>query len=191
MIRTRISQRPLRSRAGKKMPVAAIVAVSINGVIGNRGDIPWMGKLPADMKWFRERTKGSTVIMGRKTFESIGKPLPGRLNVVVSHSHATSVLVSGGGLGYVQSSSLEKAIRFYNTPDKLTFVIGGSQIYRSALELDLIDYLYVTEIHHEFEGDAFFPALNDSWVELLSMRHEPDADNLYPYTFKVFQKIRG
>ena len=132
------------------MKVSIIVAMSENGVIGVDNALHW--HLPKDFEMLKQRTAGKPLVMGRKTHESIGRPLPGRLNVVVTRNEnyrsEGCVVVSSllEGLGKAQDSGQEEL-----------FIFGGSQIYKQVLDLGLVDVMYITEIHQKIEGDSFFP----------------------------------
>jgi dihydrofolate reductase len=142
-------------------------------VIGIDNRLPW--RLPADMKHFRVLTLGKPVLMGRKTFDSIGKPLPGRTNIVVSQDpdfHPAGVTVA---------RSLAEALSAAHEAEEI-MVIGGASFY--AQLLPEAQRLYLTEIHHDFAGDAFFPAWNPGeWHEIKRVDHAADGDNIYPYSF--------
>ena len=146
------------------MIISIIVAFDKVRTIGFRNRLPW--HLPADLKHFKSVTMGHSIIMGRKTFESIGKPLPGRKSVVITNN-----------IGYFQEGitvvhSIEQAIHECKNESEV-FIIGGAQIFRHSLHL--ADKLYVTKIHHHFEGDTWFPEIsNTEWVEGLSEENEPD-----------------
>ena len=131
--------------------ITMIAALSENNVIGNDGGIPW--NIPEDMKHFRELTTGNTVIMGRKTYESLPEdytPLPDRQNIVLSRSDPD--------IEAEVAESLEDA---YRKSDNRIFIIGGESVYRQALED--ADRLEITRVHRELEGDAFFPEIDDRW----------------------------
>jgi dihydrofolate reductase len=136
--------------------VVLVAAVAANGVIGNGGGIPW--RIPEDMAHFRRVTTGNTVVMGRKTFDSIGRPLPGRLNIVVTRQPGWShdgVFVAG---------SLEGAVALAQGLDGDIMVIGGGQIYAEALSL--ADGQVLTEVHQSPDGDAHYPSFSgDEWRE--------------------------
>jgi dihydrofolate reductase len=129
----------------------SIAAVAKNGVIGNGLQLPW--NIPADLKFFRDSTRGHLVLMGRKTFDSLGKPLPNRTNVVITRDQNRSYD------GAETFHSLESAIQFFNpknpSPDETAFVIGGAEIYRQAIPY--IEEAWITEIQQDAEGDVFFP----------------------------------
>jgi|WetSurMetagenome_2_1015567.scaffolds.fasta_scaffold786513_2 dihydrofolate reductase len=137
--------------------LSLIVAVSRNGVIGAGGKMPW--HLPEDLKFFKRTTLGHAVIMGRKTFESIGKPLPGRGNIVVSRGIQTldpAILRI--------APSIESAVAIARETDPEPFVIGGAAIYAEAMPL--VTRMYITEVHREVEGDVLFPSFNRAeWRE--------------------------
>ena len=143
------------------MKVSLIVAVSQNGVIGNDNDLIW--HLPKDMKFFKDTTLDHHVIMGRKNFESIPhkfRPLPNRTNVVVTKQadyFAKDCIIV---------NSVEEGLNIARkNGDKEPFIIGGGQIYKLALERDLVDKIYLTKVHYNFEGDTFFPTLASKWKE--------------------------
>ena len=135
--------------------IALIAAKAANGVIGSNGKLPW--HLSTDLKRFKSLTVGHSVIMGRKTWESIGKPLPDRQNIVVTSSNLQS-------FGIEVAHSLIDAIDIVNLPAPI-FVIGGAKIYQQALPLATM--IYLTEIMNSVEGDVVFPQLNpNEWIEL-------------------------
>jgi dihydrofolate reductase len=137
-----------------KFSISILVAVADNGVIGSGNRLPW--RIPEDLKRFRQLTTGHTVIMGRKTFESIGKPLPDRKNVVISRTMPLSGSV-------VVARSLEEALQAAQG-DEL-FIIGGDSVYRQAMPL--VQQLHVTHVHTLAEGDAFFPEISEKdWVRV-------------------------
>lgn len=151
------------------MTVALIVAAARNGVIGRNNELPW--RLPEDLKYFKAVTLGKPVIMGRKTHESIGRPLPGRLNIVVSRQAREG---QDSDLRWVTDieAALELARR--EQPDANEIIImGGEEIYRQSLPL--ADRVYLTRIDLEVEGDAHFPSLNDE--EWYLSDEQPGAEN--------------
>ncbi len=156
-----------------------VVAYDTNRAIGANGDIPWIGKLPADMRHFRELTTGSTVIMGRKTYDSIGKALPNRTNIVVTRQD-----ISIEGVIFVHS--IEEAYEKADS-DKVC-IIGGAQIY--GLALDTADTIYATEIKTESNGDVFFPTLSSEWAETERQEFQADENNLFDYSFVTYTKQR-
>lgn len=145
-----------------KPEIIIIVAFSKNGrIIGNNGRIPWT--LPEDLQHFKELTTGNAIIMGRKTFESIGRALPERMNIVVTRNKDFCVEDA-----YI-AKSLEKAIEIAkNAGYKKIFICGGQQIYQQMM--DYADYIYATEVCGEYEGDAFFPKINEN--EFVEVKRE-------------------
>lgn len=138
--------------------VSIIVAKSENGVIGRDGKLPWY--IPEDLKRFKKLTTGKTVIMGRKTYESLpkeSKPLPDRINIVISKNKNFSAK------DCIVVDSLEKAIKKSDN-NKEIFIIGGGEIYKESLKYS--DKIYVTEVEGNFEGDTFFPTLDSKWKEV-------------------------
>ena len=166
------------------MRVSLIVAVSENGVIGKDNDLIW--HLPKDMKFFKETTLGHHVIMGRKNFESIPhkyRPLPNRTNVVITRQSDYKAE------GCLVVNSLEASLEISKiNGDTEPFIIGGGQIYKIALEQNLVDRIYLTKIHHTFDGDTFFPELNSEWKEIKRQDCFSDEKNKYDYSFIVLEK---
>jgi len=164
------------------MTVSLIVAVSSNGVIGRDGGLPW--HLPADLKHFKRTTMGHHLIIGRRTWDEVAKPLPGRTMVVVTRSRN----FAPEGAQVVRS--VEEALELAASDDE-PFIGGGSQIYRIALACDLVDRVYLTRIHAEVEGDTLFSNFDlDEW-ELASEEHyESDEKNEYPYSFLVYERVK-
>ncbi|MCB0569966.1 MAG: dihydrofolate reductase [Phaeodactylibacter sp.] len=165
------------------MTVSAILAADRNLTIGKDNDIPW--HLPADLKYFKRRTLNHHVIMGRKTFESIGIPLPKRTNIVISRNSffiASNCLVA---------RSVEEALAMaYDNGEDEAFIIGGGEIYR--LSMPYLDRIYLTEVATEtIGGQVFFPELNpEEWALISSEPHEPDEKNAFAYIFKVYERIK-
>lgn len=158
---------------------AIVVAMDRNSGIGANNDLLWQRDMPADLKHFKEITTGGTVIMGRKTYESIGRPLPNRENIVVSRGAFTAD-------GVVHASSLEEAYQ-KATRDNV-FIIGGGQIYEQAL--NDMDVLYVTQVDTVFpEATVFFPRVDClTWREVSRDHHEPDENNAYAYDFVMYKQ---
>ncbi|MFL5766120.1 MAG: dihydrofolate reductase [Bacteroidia bacterium] len=163
--------------------ISIIVAVGNDNVIGKDNALIW--HLPADMKFFKEKTMGHCVITGRKNYESIPekfRPLPGRTNIVITRQnnyHAP---------GAVVVDSIGKAIELAKeSGDEEIFIIGGAEIFRQSL--NITDRIYLTKIHHSFEGDVFFPELNASeWVETSRNKGITDEKNKYEYEFITLEK---
>jgi len=167
------------------MIVSIIAALDRNRGIGIGNQLPW--RLPADLKRFRELTMGHHIIVGRKTFESIGKPLPGRQMIIVTRDRG----YSAAGLVV---HSIEEAIDLARErPESEVFVCGGAGIYAQAISL--ADVMYLTLVDAEVAADAFFPAFDQrDWEERESLHHPADGRNQYPFTFKVMTRmprIRG
>lgn len=161
------------------MRLSIIAAMSANRVIGSNNDLPW--RLPADWKRFKSLTMGHHLIMGRKTFESIGQPLPGRTTIVITRQ--TGFAPAGGVL---VAHSIDQALQMV-TGDNEVFVAGGAQIYQQMLPR--ADRLYLTSIHAEFEGDTDFPEFEESDWQLISEENqEPDEKNPYSYSFLVYER---
>jgi len=165
------------------MTVSLIVALSANRVIGRDGGLPWY--LPADLRHFKRTTMGHHLIIGRKTWEEVGKPLPGRDMVVVTRSRD----FAPEGVQVVRS--VEQALEIAATDDE-PFIGGGAQIYRIALAGDLVDRLYLTRIHTEIEGDTIFPKIDfDTWELVSEDHHEADEKNKFAFSFLVYERCSG
>lgn len=160
------------------MEKCIIAAVADNGAIGRGNALLW--HIPADMKYFRELTTGSTVIMGRRTFESIGKPLPKRRNIVVSRS---GIAIDGVST----ARSLEEAFGLSGNPDTC-FIIGGGEIYRQAMAF--ADRLYITEVHLVADdADTFFPEISpDLWKEETRSRRMTDESSGVEFEFVEYRR---
>lgn len=168
----------LKAKDCKDMPVISlIVAVDENDAIGAEGDL--LCNLPADMAHFKAVTTGHSVIMGRKTFESLPNgALPGRRNIVITRGYKTFENAETAG-------SLENALKLCEN-EKEIFIIGGGEIYRQSIEI--ADKIYMTVIHHSFgKADTYFPELDkNKWKLQSSETHRADNNNLYAYTFNVY-----
>lgn len=155
-----------------------IVAYDKNHGIGASNDLLWKNDLPADLKHFKDITTGSSIVMGRKTYESIGRALPDRQNVVISHN--TNPIDGVEVVG-----SLEDAYAVAKGPD--IYVIGGGQIYNLAI--DSVDRIYATEVSGEFPADVFFPTFDLTiWNEISRQHHKADEQNKYDYDFVIYEK---
>ena len=164
--------------------VSLIVAVSTNRVIGKDNDLAWV--LPLDLKYFKETTKNHYVIMGRKNFESIPekyRPLPNRTNVIVTRNKDYQAE------GCIVVSSIEKALELAkNAKDQEPFIIGGGQIYKYAIENNLVDKIYLTRVHAQIEGDTFFEDLNNEWKLVCETTNKADHRHAFDFTFLIYQK---
>jgi dihydrofolate reductase len=162
------------------MTISLIVAAAENNVIGKDNKLPWT--LPADMKYFKNITWAMPVVMGRKTFEALGKPLTGRTNIVITRNKDWSA----EGVKTVKSID-EAIIAAAATDAKEIFVIGGGEIFKSVMSS--ADKIYLTRVHHSFEGDAFFPEINKKEWEVASNRdYTADEKNPYSLSFQVWQR---
>jgi dihydrofolate reductase len=162
------------------MKVKLIVAKAENNAIGKGNDLIW--RLPADLKFFKSTTIGHTLIMGRKTFESIGRPLPGRTTIIITRDKNYKQE------GCIIAHSIENALELVKNDDS-PFIAGGATIYKQAFEMDIIDEMIITEVHEEFEADAFFPNIDLSkWEELSRDKHLADEKNKYNYSFVTYSK---
>jgi dihydrofolate reductase len=157
------------------MRLSIVVAASENNVIGVGNRLPW--RLPDDLKRFKALTMGKPILMGRKTFESIGKPLPGRRNIVITRQAGRAID------GVTVVNSLEEALAAEQSASEL-MLIGGADIYRQALALT--HTIYMTRVHATFAGDAFFPQLNASAWRVLEREHHPaDERHAHAFTFET------
>ncbi len=162
--------------------VSILVAASENNVIGKGNAIPW--QMPADMRYFRRLTTGNVVIMGRKTYESIGKLLPDRANVIVTRQ--PDMKVAGAFVAHSLRDALEKG----KASGRNVFVIGGEDIYKQALPY--VDRVYLTRIHAHIDGDAYFPPLNKTeWMLVSSESKMPDEKHKFAFDFEVYQRINN
>jgi dihydrofolate reductase len=158
-----------------------IVAMGENRVIGGSGHIPW--HLPADFKHFKELTMGHPIVMGRKTFESIGKPLPGRTNIVITRDAA----YQHEGVVVVASPEAALAEGAASPGNDEMFVIGGTEMYK--LFLPQAKKIYLTQVHGSFEGDVFFPELSEGeWRLTSSEENKKDEKNPFDFTYLVYER---
>ena len=159
--------------------ISIIVAASENGVIGRQGELPW--RLSDDLQHFKAITMGKPIIMGRKTWESIGRPLPGRRNIVITRQRG----FAADGCDVV--ASLDDAITAAEDAQEIV-VIGGSQIY--ALALPLAERIYLTRVHADVEGDASFPAVDATRFCLVAdEHHKADERNEFDFSFRVYDRV--
>ncbi len=162
------------------MKLSIIAAVSNNNVIGNDNRLIW--HMPADLKRFKNITMGHTLIMGRKTFQSIGKPLPGRKTIVVTRQKDFDTQ------GCQKASSFKEAIKLVKDQSEV-FIAGGAEIYQQALESHYTKKIYLTRIFADFEGDTYFPELDtQKWQVIDRADYEPDEKNIYPYAFLEYKR---
>ena len=165
------------------MIVSLIVAVSENGVIGYQGGIPW--RLPADLQMFKQTTMGHTLIVGRKTYESIGRPLPGRRMMVLSRQQDYTAAGCQVVDGLPEALELAKL-----HGENEAFVAGGAQVFAQALPL--ANRIYWTQVHADVEGDTFFPEFErDEWVEQERTEFSADGENAYGFAFSVLTRRVG
>ena len=158
--------------------ISMIVAADENNTIGKDNDLIW--HLPDDLKFFKRMTSSHTIIMGRKTFESVGKPLPKRINIIITRDNSYTQE------GCVVVHSLEDALKEASKTDENPFIVGGEQIYRLALPI--ADLVYLTRIHHKFEGDRHFPELGEEWKQVECIEHAIDEKHKYAFTFNTYEK---
>lgn len=160
--------------------LSAIVAMAENRVIGKNNQLPW--HLPADLRHFKQITTGNAIIMGRKTYESIGKPLPNRTNIVISRNLSYRVP------GCQVVGSIEEAVEIAEAEKRAEiFIIGGSEVYEQLMPY--VEKIYMTIVHQNFEGDAYFPELNSSeWTETEREDHAADAENKVGYSFVTLKR---
>ncbi|MDR0940809.1 MAG: dihydrofolate reductase [Bacteroidales bacterium] len=162
------------------MKIAIIAAVAQNNVIGNNNSLIW--HLPADLRYFKQKTTGHHIIMGRNTFDSLGgRPLPNRTTVIITRNENYTAPE-----GCLVAHSLQEAIALCTNDDEI-FICGGSQIY--ALAFDYATDMYLTRVHHSFEGDALFPDFDISQWELIKTEQQyADEKNHYDFSFNHFVK---
>lgn len=157
--------------------ISVIVAVAENGVIGDKNSLLW--HISEDLKHFKAHTSGHPVIMGRKTFDSLGRPLPNRQNVVITRQN---IEIEGCTIVH----SLQEAVALFD-PDDEIFIIGGAQIYAEAMPI--ADRFILTRVHHSYRGDTSFPDWNKSeWKLVSSQRNECGANYPYPFTFEEYHR---
>lgn len=163
------------------MIVSAIVAAAKNNVIGKDNEIPWY--LPADLAYFKKTTLNHHVIMGRKCYDSVGRPLPKRVNIVVTRNPFFKAD------GVIVAHSVEEALGVaFDGGETEVFILGGGHIYRESMEL--WDKLYLTEVDLEPEGDVFFPEIDASeWTETWREAHDADAKNEHAYVFRILERV--
>jgi len=159
------------------MIISIIVAIGENNAIGKNNQLLW--HMPADLRHFKNKTAGHTIIMGRKTFDSVGKPLPNRRNIIVTRQNITIP-------GCEVVKSIDDAIALCKGEDEV-FIGGGAEIYREAI--DKTDRIYLTIIHKIFDADTFFPEIDfTQWVETEREDHQPDDKNELSYSFITLER---
>ncbi|MFV8454794.1 type 3 dihydrofolate reductase [Vibrio owensii] len=159
------------------MIISMIAAMADNRIIGKDNQMPW--HLPADFAWFKRCTMGKPVVMGRKTYESIGRPLPGRLNIVISRDASFSIE------GVTTVTSIEQALEVAGEVEEV-MIIGGGAIYAACLPM--ANKLYVTHIEAEIDGDTQFPDWGSEFKETYSEAYQADEKNAYNMRFTVLEK---
>ena len=159
------------------MLISLIAAMASNRVIGDKGAIPW--KIPGEQKMFKEITIGHTVIMGRKTFESIGRPLPRRTNIVITRQTAYSAP------GCIVVDDLPRALKCCPIEEKEAFICGGGQLYQETLPL--ADRIYLTVINKEIAGDTYFPEIPQTNFRVIKSEH---ISGVEPYDFYIYERIK-
>lgn len=157
--------------------ISLIVVHDLNRVIGQDNKMPW--HIPNELAYFKEKTMGKAIVMGRSTFESIGRPLPGRLNIVITRN------ASYDAEGVTVVHSIEEAIEIANKHHEEVMIIGGEQIFKEVLPY--ADLLYITLIEHEFEGDTFFPSYEQDW-EAISTSEQHSTDSGLKYTYMLYKR---
>jgi dihydrofolate reductase len=159
------------------MIVSSVVAISENNAIGKDNKLLWY--LPTDLKHFKQITNGQTIIMGRKTFDSMGKPLPNRRNIVITRN--PDLKLDGAEV----TNSVAEALSLCKTEEEV-FIIGGAEIYKQAM--DQTNRIYLTRVHQRFDADAYFPELDmTKWVETAREEHQPDEKNNIAFTFLTLE----
>jgi len=160
------------------MTISIVVAISENRAIGKDNKLLWY--LPNDLKHFKAITTGNTVIMGRKTYESVGKPLPNRRNIIITRQ---DIAIEGCEV----VNSIKAALELCRT-EREVFIVGGAEIYKQSLHLT--DRIYLTVVHKQFEGDSFFPEIKKTdWLQVSREDHQPDEKNSLPYSFITYERV--
>lgn len=160
--------------------ISIIVAIADGGVIGGENSLLW--HISEDLRRFKAITTGHPVVMGRKTYESIGRPLPNRVNVVVSRNRDMQIA------GCEVVGSLDEAVKLFSESEEI-FIIGGGEIYRQAMPI--ADKLYLTRVHCEYKGDTFFPEINPDEWQLIDKESFDRGDKFeYPFEFENFERVK-
>jgi dihydrofolate reductase len=159
------------------MTVSIVVAIAENYAIGKNNQLLW--HMPADLKHFRQITSGHTIIMGRKTYDSVGKPLPNRRNIIITRQDITIP-------GCEVVKSVDEALELCAGEEEV-FIVGGAEIYKLAM--GRTDRIYLTIIHHSFDADTLFPEIDYmDWKEAAREDHQPDEKNKFPYSFITLER---
>ncbi|MDT7832361.1 dihydrofolate reductase [Flavobacteriaceae bacterium S356] len=160
--------------------ITIIAAIGSRNELGKDNDLIWY--LPADLKRFKKVTIGNYIVMGRNTYESIGKPLPNRTTVIITRNKSYTQE------GCIVAHSIEEALEI-SKEQQHVFIIGGAEIYKQCLQNDLVDRLDITRVHEQFEADVFFPEIDSKKWEIISREdHEADEKNKFDYSFISYQK---
>lgn len=160
------------------MIVSIVVAIAEDNAIGKDNQLLW--HLPADLKHFKDITSGHTIIMGRKTYDSIGRPLPNRRNIVITRNRELELP------GTEITNSLDEALALCEGTGEV-FIIGGAELYNHAL--GLTNRIYLTRVHQTYEADTFFPEIDvEEWKEVSTENHLPDEKNKVAYTFSTLER---
>ena len=160
------------------MIISSIVAMASNRVIGNRGDIPW--KIPGEQKMFKEITLGHTIIISRKTYESIGRPLPGRTNIVITRQSDYQAP------GCLVAHDLDSALQSCPPQETEAFICGGGQLYQASLPVT--DRIYLTVLPREVAGDTYFPEISEADFKMTKSEF---IDGVEPYNFYIYDRVKG
>lgn len=167
---------------GQRAFLSLLVAAAENNVIGKNNQLPW--NLPEDLKYFKNKTWGMVLVMGRKTFESLGKPLPGRKSIVITRDKDWKY--ENVEVVHSVEDAIEKAKQF---GVKEILVLGGAEIFKQVMPQ--AERIYITRVHHSFEGDAYFPEFsNEDWKLVKSHFFHADEKNKYSLTFEVWERTK-
>ena len=160
--------------------ISLIAAIGKNNELGKNNTLVW--NMPTDLKFFRQKTSGHPVIMGRKTFASVGRPMPNRRNIIITRD----LNYQKDGIEVVHS--LKEALDLVPHENEEIFIIGGEEIFKQSMSL--ADRLYITHIEAEDkDANVFFPAIGPEWKEIFREEHQKDAENTYNFTFSTYERI--
>ncbi|MDW0115419.1 dihydrofolate reductase [Sporosarcina thermotolerans] len=160
--------------------ISLLVAVDLNRVIGVDNKMPW--HIPEELKYFKEVTMGKAIVMGRKTYESIGRPLPGRLNIIITRNEGYSV--EGAEVLHDLNAAIERGKEY----SEEVVIIGGAEIFN--LSMPMADRLYITVIRNSYEGDTFFPEYNDGNWKLISESEDHHTAEGIPYSYLIYDRAK-